>query len=386
MAGRAETLHARRHTTLIAAALLAGSAWACGGQAPPATAVVKPAPPPAAPTLPPDAADCGPGTSTTDPAVVAVVRARGNTRLDKEVVCRSLSVRAGDHFDASRVASDIHALWDTRAFDDVSVERQEAGSGGVLTYTVRERPLLGRVVIEGVTAIAASTLRPLTRLHEGEPLDVADVASAGDAIRALYLESGYRSVKADYRIDASSPAAAVVSFRVDEGPLALVKSFVFTGLSIVADRELRPLIETRKGTVNAPGTIYSGAAAARTVLLVQAHLYDRGLLQSSVDPPVSTLSPDGKALTVTLGVHEGPVYRIGKVTFAGALAADKATYLRMLGQKPGDVFNRAVLVQAFERIQAMHAKLGKPVKDISPETELDPDKKTVALTIGLAPQ
>jgi hypothetical protein len=33
----------------------------------------------------------------------------------------------------------------------------------------------------------------------------------------------------------------------------------------------------------------------------------------------------------------------------------------------------------------MHVKLGKPVKDISPETELDPEKKTVALTIGLAP-
>src|ERR1700688_1647744 len=100
---------------------------------------------------------------------------------------------------------------------------------------------------------------------------------------------------------------AVAAFKMGEGPLAVVGTFAFTGLSITADKELRPLIETRKGTVNAPGTIYSESAAARTVVFVQAHLYDRGLLQSSVDPPALSLSPDGKSLAVMIGVHEGPV-------------------------------------------------------------------------------
>jgi outer membrane protein insertion porin family len=335
--------------------------------------------------MPPvDAADCGPITSTTDPAVVAVVRARGNARLGKDDVCKSISIRAGDRFDAAHVASDIHALWDTRAFDDVSVERKEAGSGAVLTYVVRERPLLARLVIEGASAIPASTLRSTTRLHEGEPLDPADAEIARDAIRALYQETGYRSAKVDLRLEPASPTTTAATFRVDEGPLALVSTFRFTGVSASAEKYLRALVDTRKGTVNLPGLVYGENAAARTVLLVQAHLYDRGLLQSSVAAPVLSLSPDGKSLTVAIAVHEGPVYRIGKITFGGALATDQATYLRLLAQRPGDVFNRSALVLAFERIRAMHDKLGKPVKEIAPETELDPEKKTVALTIDLA--
>jgi len=249
---------------------------------------------------------------------------------------------------------------------------------------VRERPLLGRVVIEGATTITPNALRSMLRLHEGDPLDVADVEMARDVIRAAYVESGYRSVKVDFKIDAASPSAAIASYRVDEGPLAVLRTFAFTGVPVSLDKELRALIDTRNGTVNVPGSNYGENAAGRTVLLVQAHLYDRGLLESHVDAPALSLSPDGKSLAVTIAVHEGPVYRIGKVTFAGALAAEQATYLKLLGQKSGDVFNRSSLMQAFERIQAMHAKLGKPVKDISPETELDPEKKTVALTIGLA--
>jgi hypothetical protein len=232
-----------------------------------------------------DLADCGPITSTTDPAVFAVVRARGNARLTRNDVCHSISLRAGDRFDAARIASDIHTLWDTRAFDDVVVERKDSGSGGVLTFVVRERPLLGRVVIDGATAIAANALRSMIRLHDGEPLDVADVEAARDAIRAAYLESGYRSAKVDFRLDPASPMTTVVSFRVDEGPLAVVRTFAFTGMSLTTDKELREQIDTRKGTVNVPGSIYGQNAAERTVLLVQAHLYDRGLLQSRVDAP-----------------------------------------------------------------------------------------------------
>ena len=384
MAGRAATRHSHRHATLIAAALVASAAWGCGGTVPPATSL---APAPARdvrPAVPADASDCAPGASTTDPATIAVVRARGNARVTRNDVCSSLSVRAGDRFDAARIASDIHSLWDTRAFDDVAVERSDSGSGAILTYLVRERPLLGHVIINGATTITPNALRSMVRLHEGDPLDVADVEAARDVIRAAYVESGYRSVKVDFTVDAASPSGAVASYRVDEGPLAVISTFAFTGVPATTDKELRALVDTRNGTVNLPGKNYSESAAARTVLLAQARLYDRGLLESHVDAPGLSLSPDGKSLAVTIAVHEGPVYRIGKVAFVGALAADQATYLKLLGQKSGDVFNRSLLLQAFERIQAMHAKLGKPVKDISPETELDPEKKTVALTIGLA--
>ena len=129
-------------------------------------------------------------------------------------------------------------------------------------------------------------------------------------------------MKVDFQVEPASPAAASVSYRVEEGPLAAISTFAFTGVSAATDRELRTLIETHNGMVNVPGSPYGDSAAERTVLLVQARLYDRGLLQSSVDAPVLSLSPDGKSLAVTIAVHQGPAFRIGKITFTGALAAN----------------------------------------------------------------
>ena len=58
-------------------------------------------------------------------------------------------------------------LWNTGAFDDVVVERKDSGAGSVLTFVVRERPLVTHVAIDGATAFPVSALHPLTRLREG---------------------------------------------------------------------------------------------------------------------------------------------------------------------------------------------------------------------------
>jgi outer membrane protein insertion porin family len=390
LAGRAETSNPRRRAALsaaAAAAALAACACACGGNGPTTTNAPSPTTPGAAsdagPPLTEDAADCGTIVTTRDPAIVAVVRARGNARLPKKDVCDSISVRAGDRFDAARVASDIRALWGTGDFDDVVVERTDSGSGGVLTFLVRERPVLESVQIDGATAISAKALRAAMVLHEGEPVEPADLDAAKEAIVAAYVDMGYRSVKVDYRLDPASPMAADAEYKIEEGPLAVISKVVFTGLALTTDKELRPLIETRGGTVNTAGGTYADDLADRSVLLVQAHLYDRGLMQSNVSAPALALSPDGKSLAITIAVREGPVYHLGKVHFAGALAADQATYQRLSSQKAGEVFNRSAVMKLLDRVRAMHDKLGKPVKDVEPETDLDPDKKTVDLTIRI---
>jgi outer membrane protein insertion porin family len=392
LAGRAETSNLRRHAALIAAAgALALATWACGGNGPPATNAPSTntpgTPGPAANAGPPltaDAADCGTIVGSVDPGTIAVVRARGTVRMTQKDVCGAITVRAGDRLDAARIASDIRALWGTGDFDDVMVQREDSGSGAVLTFFVRERPVLEHVQIDGATAIPANTLRAAIALHEGEPVDVADLVAARDKIVTAYVDKGYRSVKVEYRLDPASPMAQDVEYRVEEGPLAVISTLTFTGLSLTTDKELRALIPTRGGAINAPGGVYASDEAERAVLLVQAHLYDRGLVESNVAAPALTLSPDGKSLAIAIAVREGSVFRIGKVRFAGDLAADPATYAKLFPLRGGDVFNRSVVVQGLDRIRAMHDKLGKPAKDVEPETDLDPGKKTVDLTIKIA--
>jgi len=97
-------------------------------------------------------------------------------------------------------------------------------------------------------------------------------------------------------------------------------------------------------------------------------------------------SEDKARLTVTVGVHEGPLYRVGAIGVEGDLVADLPRYTALLQSKTGDVFNRSRVVEDIERIRALHKEAGQPFIEVTPRTELDTAHAVVNVTFGIARQ
>jgi len=90
------------------------------------------------------------------------------------------------------------------------------------------------------------------------------------------------------------------------------------------------------------------------------------------------------SMAVTVIIHEGDVFQLGAVHFAGGLLAPEADYEAVAKLVSGAVFSRAAIIEARQRVQAFHAGRGGKGEPL-PETTIDMATHRIALTFRFDP-
>jgi outer membrane protein insertion porin family len=313
------------------------------------------------------------------PDVVARVEVRGQARLGVAALCDAITTKAGDAADVETVQADLRRLWATGEVEDVFVSSDDSPLGRVLTYEVRERPVVKAWHMDGFKAVDATRVRERFG-PAGQPFSAAAVSDTVARIRADYLAQGYRSAAVQHRVEKAGAQQVEVYVTVTEGPIATIKSIQVQGASKTRAAELLALVETGAGTFNTVGKLYRPDSLEADRLKMTGWYYDRGMVTATVQPEKAALSADQSAIDIVIGVTEGPVYRIGKVAFEGKLAVPETKYLELFGARKGQVFSRAELLKGMERIQEFEKQADRHGK-ITPKTEVDAKKQTLDLVI-----
>src|SRR5262249_35460205 len=111
----------------------------------------------------------------------------------------------------------------------------------------------------------------------------------------------------------------VIKLTINEGPEVHVGKLAIVGLHTLKDDEVR------KALKSVPAAVYLPEELERDAFVLNGALYDRGLLQSRVDTPAVSSSPNGATVDIAIKVDEGKVFRIGAIKLAGDLRGeDKA--------------------------------------------------------------
>lgn len=77
------------------------------------------------------------------------IQIRGVKVLDPDVVLMRLSTRKGDVVDPSTLNEEIKRIWDLGYFSDVNADIEQGGQGRVLVFTVKEKPRIDDVIVNG---------------------------------------------------------------------------------------------------------------------------------------------------------------------------------------------------------------------------------------------
>jgi outer membrane protein assembly factor BamA len=175
---------------------------------------------------------------------------------------------------------------------------------------------------------------------------------------------------------AAGTSSVRVRMKVDEGPLSRLVKIDFRGNKAVSEADLR------KVAALAVGQPFVQDVVDRAVLEVSALMFDRGLVEMRVSAEVGAKEPSG-ARPVTFVVEEGAVHTLGAihVTNLGA-PLERELLDKVVRARPRQVFSRSAVVADLERVKAFFAKRGQSV-EIVPLSEVDPLKKTVALTLQI---
>jgi outer membrane protein insertion porin family len=317
---------------------------------------------------------------------VAAVEFEGNRKVEDDALLQNLLTKPGTTLELPKVREDIRSIWKMGFFDDVSAEAEETEAGVVVVFTVREKPTVRRIFISGNKEIDLEKINEVLDLKRDVILDIAQIKRNREKVHDLYVEKGYYLAAVDYEVRPVNEAEVDIWFVVEENARVEIRDVQFLGNKQIPDEELAELIQTRRGgalSFLTDAGIYQEQNFERDLLILSAHYYDHGHVNVKLGTPQIRLSRDRRYMYVSIPIDEGPVFSIGTIDFQGDLIGKKEDYYTRLSTKPGEIFSRSKIGGDITRLNDYYKDLGYAYVNVTPVTNVDPEKRTVALTFEI---
>ncbi len=186
---------------------------------------------------------------------------------------------------------------------------------------------------------------PFTGIGEDEQrLDVGVLRRDVVRLAAFYRRSGYYGTSvvpvAEPEEEAEDEGDVVVSFVIEPGDPVYVAAFEVEGLEgIVEVAELVPRLPLEPGELFDLGDFAASADTVRRILLERGHAYAEVLRGYDVD----TIADRA---TARLAAVPGPVVEVDSIVVRGADALGRATVLRQLAFREGELLRAEELVES----------------------------------------
>lgn len=313
---------------------------------------------------------------------IASVRIEG-AGADGAALAAELSPAVGERLDPGKVRADLERLWGSGRFEDIAVMAHSGVDGLELVYQVRPRLPVGQVFLRGTEHLSDHRVSDAVQVHSGERFDPADLRWSRVLLRQAYVRAGYWFAK----VEAKQLRADAVHLclEVDEGPKVTIESWTYPGAKRFSDSELRAQTDTQDGTVNTPGGVYRPDTWTIDALRVLALYYDHGHVSAQLAEPQLEFSEDRRRLQVQVAVEEGPVYRVGTISFSGDALVAGQDYPSAVHTKSGDVFARTKLMEDMARIRELHEQVNTwtPAFEVTPNTTVDSAKAVIHIDFQL---
>ena len=390
-------LHARSFALTFALMMLGTSARIALAQTPAPAPAPAPAPIPSTPAPAEPADGAGSGSTSPVPPVGAVqwqgrtierIQFRGNRKVEDDAIRVQLLSKAGTALDPTKLREDLRTMWKMGFFADIDVEAEVGTSGGLtLTFAVKEKPSIRKVLIAGNSELELSKINEVIDLELDTIVDISKVKKNRDKIADVYVQKGYSLATVDWEVKAINEAEVDVWFKIDEKAKVKIREVQFIGNNSISDDELRNAISTRRADalsfLNDSGT-YSQEAFERDLLLVSAHYWDRGYANVKVGTPQLRLSRDKQYMYLSIPVDEGPVFTIGSASFKGDLIGTTQKNLERIRMRPGMKFSRTLIAEDRESLSNYYQDQGYAYANVLPLTKVDLEKRQISLTFEVA--
>lgn len=310
------------------------------------------------------------------------IKIAGNLRVEEDGIRLHVKNRAGDTFDPALVEQDVKAIYRMGFFDDVSAD---LSGEGVLTYTVKEKPYVREVKIQGNSQVARDKIETALGVTARTVLDRSKVSEGVDKVRKLYGEQGYVNAAIDYSVAVESNNQATVTVDINEGSRLLIKKVSFEGNKAFSESELKGLIATKEEWLFS--FITNRGVLDRDILtndmaILSNHYYDNGYIDHKIDEPVILKAKDG--LQVVIRITEGEQYRVGKVAIGGDLIQDGRELLKRIKITPGQIFRGSRLREDMTALTDIYNNKGFAFVQVDPVTKVNPAEKNVDIQLLIA--
>ena len=288
--------------------------------------------------------------------VVAEVRVRGNARLTAGAVLVDVKTRVGDAYDDAIVRADQQRLLSTGRFESVLVQKLETDAGVIVTFVVRERPIVANLTFRGNKAFTVAELSKELTFGAGSPLQRYAVEQGRARLLEKYRESGFYFAQVEYDAKAFTENEEAV-YEIVEGPRVRIKKIRIEGNEYFSRWRLRQGINTRARIWPIIPGYMNAEEMERDVHSIRNLYIQEGFLDVEVDRKLD-FSDDKKSVRLTFVVREGPRYRIDRIVFEGSRLLSDEDLQRRLKLAAGDFYTAIEVRRDVEALVNTYGEFG----------------------------
>lgn len=321
-----------------------------------------------------------------DEFTVADIEVEGLQRVSAGSVFSAFPVNIGERMDETRLADAIKDLFRTGLFTDIQASRDE----GVLILSVRERPSISSIEIEGNKNIETEMLMDALAgagLEEGQVFRRATLEKLELEILRSYIAQGRYNARVKATAEELLRNRVAIRLDINEGSVAAIQHINIVGNEDFSDEELIGLFELRTSSWWNSLTNkdkYARERLSGDLESLRSFYLDRGYLDFNVESSQVSISPDKQEVFIAIAVNEGPQYTISDIRLRGELIVGEEELRKFIPVKEGDVFSRAQMTAISEALSFRLGREGYAFANVNAVPEPGEDN-TAAVTFFVEP-
>ena len=270
-------------------------------------------------------AAAGPLHAATEPQqpgfVITDVRLQGLQRVSAGTVFNLIPVGVGDRIDAMTARTVLRELFASGYFKDIRLARDE----GVFIVTLVERPAIETIEIEGNKAIQTDALLDGLSdqgLREGEIFKQSTLERVGLELERQYVSQGRYGASIDTEIEELPRNRVDLKILIEEGKNSGIRHLNIVGAERYTEEELLDELELKHPSLMSfyrNDDKYSREKLSGDLETLEAFYKDRGHANFDMYSTQVSITPDRQQVYITIGIEEGEIYTINKVSLVGEL-------------------------------------------------------------------
>ncbi|MBX3022087.1 MAG: outer membrane protein assembly factor BamA [Bdellovibrionales bacterium] len=311
---------------------------------------------------------------------------KGNKKIESDAIRARLVSKEGATYSDEQVHQDIVDLFGLGYFYNIEADRSD-GPGITLTFTVTEKPSIAEIVFDGNDEIEDSELKETAAIKPYEILNYGKIREAIEKMEKLYEDKGYFLARVNYKLVPTGEGDNVkLVFDIKENDKVRVKKISFIGNKKLLATKLQDVMFTKEGGffsfISGSGA-YKQEAFDRDVQMLNILYFNEGYVQAKVDRPQVYVTPDKKAIYITIRLEEGEQFKVGTVDFTGDLLFSRSELFETTKIQDQDIFRYQVLQEDLRALQAKYGDLGYAYANPIPRTRIREADREVDITFEI---
>lgn len=306
------------------------------------------------------------------PFVVKDIRVEGVQPTTGAAIISSIPVRVGQTATDTDVSNVVRHLFNQQRFADVRASRE----GNTLVIKVAEKPIIGKLDIEGNKAVPKDALEQNLKanlINQGEIFDAAKLEAFKQSLLDYYRSAGRYEAKIDTVVTNNNEGGVNVKLVIDEGEVAKAKTIKFEGNQAFSESELLDHLSIQPDVSwwnIFESSKFEQTAHQKDLETLRDFYLNRGYAKFALQDTDVQFNDNKTEVYLTYKLNEGSPYHVSEMRIVGNTANMDSEMNKLLKDfKPGQLFRKSDLTHIEEEIKQIlgDAGYGSAKVDIYPQ-------------------